>query len=106
MRRALSGLMIGTMAGAGMAMCLHTLLTLQPSLATGPLGDMVASLAAPGARLIALVSPRWGSHELGMLSHWISLQFTLLLLGAGVGAGVAIVTGKRRAPPPSTTPPR
>mgnify|MGYP006971859311 CR=1 FL=1 len=100
MKRALQGSMIGTMAGIATAVGLHMLLSAQPSLAGTGLGVLLASFSAPGARLIGAITGWSGSHELGMLAHWLSLQLTLLAAGGVLGALAGIVTGQRRQTPP------
>lgn len=104
-RRVLLGAMFGTMAGMAAAMGLHTLLTAQPELAAGPLGQALATMAAPGARLIALISPHAGMGELGILSHWLSLQLTLVLLGALTGLIAGGIVQFHSARTPDTPPP-
>ncbi len=101
MRRPTVGAMVGTMAGITLAVALHTLLQAQPQLAAGWLGTVLLALSAPGARLVCLLTRLPCNHELGMVAHWISLQLTLVSVGALVGTAVAIVTGQRRQAPPN-----
>ncbi len=104
-QRVLMGLMIGTMAGIAVAVGLHMLLSAQPELARGGFGVLLARIAAPGARLIGLLAPGSGSHELGILTHWLSLQLTVAGSGAVVGALIGFIAERRRAQaaePPAT----
>ncbi len=90
------GLMIGTMAGITVAVGLHMLLSAQPSLVLGWLGPVLATVAAPGARMIGLFSDHATSHEMGILTHWLSLQLTLVAIGAGTGALVGFIAERWR----------
>lgn len=99
MRRPTVGAMIGTMAGITTAVGLHLLLQWQPQLAATWLGAALLALAAPGAKLVCLLTALPCSHELGMIAHWISMQLTLVVGGALVGTTVAILTGQRRQKP-------
>jgi len=90
------GLMIGTMAGIALAVGLHMLLTAQPSLVHTWLGGVLARVAAPGARMIGLFSDQAASHEMGILTHWLSLQLSLVALGASTGALVAFFAERWR----------
>jgi hypothetical protein len=101
MRRATLGFMIGCMAGACLAVGSHLLLNAQPQLAAGVVGRVLAWLSAPGANLLAALTPLSTSHESGMLAHWISLQLTLLLGGGFVGTLMGILTEQRRHPAPT-----
>jgi len=90
------GLMIGTMVGIALAVGLHMLLTAQPSLVHSWLGLVLTRVAAPGARMIGLFSDHATSHEMGVLTHWLSLQLTLVTLGATTGALAGFIADRWR----------
>ena len=94
------GLMIGAMVGITTAVGLHTLLSARPGLVSTWLGSLLVFISAPGVRLIGLVSSHATSHELGMLSHWLSLQITIVLGAAVIGALVGFAAQRVRTSPP------
>ena len=101
MRRTALGAMVGTMVGITLAVGLHTLLTARPELAAGWLGVTLARVSAPGAWLIGHLTGHHGSHEMGILAAWLSLQLTLVLGGAVLGLTIAILVDLRRKIPSS-----
>jgi hypothetical protein len=103
-RQLLLGAMFGTMAGMAVAMAVHTLLSAHPELAAGGLGQALAALSAPGARLIAMLGARAGMNGLGALAHWLSLQLTLVGLGALIGLLAGFIAQARRPRTPDSPP--